>query len=256
MLLVPAVALATALLVDPSAPPPGIADLEAALRATAGVTFGATSRSPSAMFLALDPSLVPDDLLVAVLLSGATTRDPVEVARAMLGAAQGDLAQVHRSDLVRDTPGVGDVGRARLLAAHELARRAAYRVVLAGSPRVNSPLDAARIFRTLLPLDTEWVTAIYLDRKHRVLGHRVLTRGSAVASIVDAGQVLRPALEMSASGVILGHNHPSGDPDPSANDLVVTHRVRDAAQVVGVTLLDHLVLAGTQFVSLSERGEI
>jgi len=89
-----------------------------------------------------------------------------------------------------------------------------------------------------------------------VLHLRRLTVGNDALTIVDPRQVLRPAVQLSASSVVVAHNHPSGDPTPSREDLEVTARLAHAARIVGVRLLDHLVLGAGRFVSLAEQGQL
>lgn len=104
-------------------------------------------------------------------------------------------------------------------------------------------------------LDVEELHALYLDRRHRVLGVQRLTIGSDRLTVVDPRQVLRPALVLQASAVVLAHNHPSGDPVPSPEDREVTRRVSAAASLLGYALLDHLVVAGDAWMSMLERGD-
>jgi DNA repair protein RadC len=238
---------------------PTVEDLEEALhQATAEEEqeFGAGDPAYD-IFLKMNESDVPDHLLIAVLLAGATRRSPVNVALDLLHKAEGDLSRITRASIFEETRGVGPSGRARLLAAKELARRAEYRKVSSERKTITSPIEAVQIFRTMSLGPHERLAAIYLDRRRRVVGTRILTIGSDAFTIVDPKQVLGPALDLRAHAVILAHNHPSGDPYPSPQDAEVTHRVAKAGQQLGIRLLDHLILGATgRWSSLAERGEL
>jgi DNA repair protein RadC len=197
--------------------------------------------SPAQVFLRMEPKDVPDDLLVAVLLSGTTgNRNAAEVARWLLQEAQGDISQIAHHFPTRR--GVGAAGQARLKAAIELYRRANYRALAGKGAPVRAPEDAVEVLRSMALGDYEQLVALYLDRRHRIIATRGLTKGSAAFTVVDPRQVFRPAVQFGASAVILAHNHPSGNPEPSPQDYQVTDRVEAAGKVLGIPLLDHFVL--------------
>jgi DNA repair protein RadC len=150
------------------------------------------------------------------------------------------------ADAVRDDPSLLD----RLLA-------------LAEPPPSASARTPAEVFGLVAPLlvgrATEALVAIGLNRRGRVLGVEVLTTGSDGFTVVDARQVFRWALRQGRSGassVILAHNHPSGDPVPSAQDVDVTRRIVAAGKVIGIGVLDHLVVTDETYTSMSERGQL
>jgi DNA repair protein RadC len=208
-------------------------------------------------FLRMEPSSVPDDLLVAVLLAGATQRSPVEVARELLREANGDLARVAMPSHFQAVPGVGDSGYARLMAADELARRIAYLRAMANQNPIRNPDDAVRVLQTMSVGPEERLTALYVDRRNRVIGTRILSVGSDAFTIVDPRVVFRPAIELRARGVILAHQHPSGDARPSRQDIEVTNRLQRAALVLGVDFLDHIVIGhGGRYNSMVELGHM
>jgi DNA repair protein RadC len=236
-------------------------DLERALRSTRRGSRDVGTRrrkeSPHVTFLRMNASDVPDHLLVAVLLAGAVRADPVDAAQDLLHRAGGDLGTISRSDLIKATPGAGPVARARLAAAAELYRRAEYRGLSDKITKVKDAVDAVRLLRSMAWGPYERLVAIYLDRRRRVLATRVLSQGSDGFTIVDPRQVFQLAVEIGASAVILAHQHPSGDPRPSSQDLDVTERVGRAGRVLGISLLDHIVVVrGGGYTSLAEEGYI
>lgn len=120
---------------------------------------------------------------------------------------------------------------------------------------VTSPDAAAGVLGPLLyGLDREGCAVAYLDTKHRVLASELLSLGSIDHTFMAPRDVFRGALLVNASALIIAHNHPSGDPAPSRDDELVTRNMVRAGEIVGVDVLDHLVIAGEQWVSLSRRG--
>jgi DNA repair protein RadC len=136
----------------------------------------------------------------------------------------------------------------------------AERALMLLRPRpTTTVLDAATAADVLRPLiaghPIEYLAAVYLDRRQRVLSAEVLSIGGHGYTVLDPKVILRRALALSAHAVILGHNHPSGDPEPSQEDLRSTRTLRTAADALGVVLADHIVLGdGAAFVSLAARG--
>lgn len=191
--------------------------------------------------------------LVARVLGGGAW-----VAAAALLARFGTVAALARADVaeVGRVRGIGRRRAERLAAALALGRRA-----LESAPEAADPvLDAAGAYAWLGPpllgLGVEELHALYLDRRSRPLAHRRLTRGSDAFTVVDPRQVFRAGVALGAAGVVLAHNHPSGDPTPSPQDREVTRRVAGAGRVVGVDLVDHLVVAGERFTSMRACGDL
>ncbi len=142
----------------------------------------------------------------------------------------------------------------RLACAFELGRRAAASRTLA-RPAVRTPRDAYGLVRELLHgRDRETVVALYLDGRHRLLLLHEVSIGTATASLIHPREVFGPALRSGACAVVIAHNHPSGDPEPSAEDRSVTERLHTAGELLGVPLLDHIVVGHADFVSLRGRG--
>lgn len=203
------------------------------------------------------PVVLGDAELVALVLGTGTAGSPVlAVARDLLDrfGGVGGLRLAETAELA-GVRGIGLAQAVRVHAALQLGRRAMTRHTHRAP--IQSP-QQARDWLTphLVGLADEELHGLYLDRRRRVLGHRVLTRGSQAFTIVDPRQVFRVGVKLGASGVILAHNHPSGDPEPSAQDRDVTARVCRAGRVLGLPLLDHLVIASGGWTSLAERGDV
>lgn len=200
---------------------------------------------PRETYLSHGPDRLGDAELLGLLVgTAAGGRGPVEIGADLLRAHGGlsGLAAADPGELAA-IRGVGTARAIRLHAALELGRRS-LREPLAPRP-VLTPEDAAALLGPALRgLPCEELHALYLDRRNRPLAQRALTRGSDAFTVVDPRQVFRPAVQLGAVGVVLAHNHPSGDPTPSHQDRDVTRRVRRAGEVLGVTLVDHLVFGG------------
>ncbi len=142
----------------------------------------------------------------------------------------------------------------RVACAFELGRRVA-RSEQPPRPSIQTPRDAFDLMADLLRgRDRETVIAAYLDGRHRLLHLHEVSVGTATASLIHPREVFGPALRAGACAVVIAHNHPSGDPEPSAEDHGVTERLVAAGELLGIPLLDHLVVGGGSFVSLRGRG--
>lgn len=201
----------------------------------------------------MEPRSVPDDLLLAVLISGSTGgADPVDRSRELLRNANFRLSGLLSREPWDRTSKIGDAARARVVAAVELARRNDLRNAFSNPVVVSSPSQAAELLRTLSKGLDESLSVLFLDRRLRVVGSRVLTTGSSSYTIVDPAQILREAFACNATSIILGHNHPSADPTPSSQDREVTLRVISALRDTGVKLVDHIVVSDDgEFTSLA-----
>jgi DNA repair protein RadC len=150
--------------------------------------------------------------------------------------------------------GVGHVRAAQVVAAVELGRRT-LAVAALERPRFNNPPALAAY---LLPLygtrTVEHFGIVMLDTKHRMIRTAVLSVGSLDSTVVHPREVFREAAAASAAAIVLFHNHPSGDPTPSRDDLSLTARLMEAGAVMGIAVVDHVILAESRYFSLAEAG--
>ena len=122
-------------------------------------------------------------------------------------------------------------------------------------PVINCPDDVRRLLGPeMAPLAQEQLRVLLLNTKNEVVGQRVVYQGNVNSSIVRPAEVLRPAVVESVPSIIVCHNHPSGDPTPSPEDVMITKELAAAGKLLGVELLDHIVIGGDRSVSLKERG--
>jgi DNA repair protein RadC len=193
--------------------------------------------------------------LVAILLgSGVRGRSALDMGRDLLTSA-GSLNALLSKD-VDDVPGLGPAKRARLVAGLELARRCLGEE-LSARTALSSPRDSAAFLKAQLAHKPYEVFAcLFLDNRHRVLAFEEMFRGTLDGASVHPREVVRASLKHNAAAVILAHNHPSGVAEPSAADRNITRQLRDALQLVGVRVLDHLVVGAGEPTSMAARGLI
>ena len=194
--------------------------------------------------------------LVAILLgTGGGGRGVLEVASALLTAEEGSLRRLAArppAELMR-SGGIGPAKAARLVAAFEMAVRIAQEGRPA-RPRIGDPEDVVGRFARLRDLQVEEFHRVALDSQSRVLREVLVTRGLLNSSLVHPREVFRPAIAEAAAGIIVVHNHPSGDPTPSAEDRAVTRQLVAAGQLLDLPLYDHVIIAGDRFVSFATAG--
>ena len=122
-------------------------------------------------------------------------------------------------------------------------------------PSIGSPHDVHRLLGPeMSQLAQEQLRVLLLDNHNNVIGQRVIYQGNISSAIVRPAEVLRPAVIEAVPAVIISHNHPSGDPDPSPNDVMITRKLKQAADLLDIDLLDHIVIGGKRHVSLKDRG--
>jgi DNA repair protein RadC len=192
--------------------------------------------------------------LLAALVGGTQPDDKAQALLARFGSLHG-LARASLADLTA-VPGIGENVAARLMAALEISRR-----LLAPEEErltIRSPADAAALLQPLLMhREQEYLYSILLDTRNRVIGEpREVYHGSVNTSLIRVGEVFRDAIKANAAAIIVAHNHPSGQPDPSPEDVACTRSIVEAGKLLDCAVLDHLVLGsgGVRWVSMKERG--
>lgn len=195
------------------------------------------------------------ELLAIILRVGSKDENVIRLAQRLLTAYGGlaGLAQAPFSELVA-IKGVGPAKATQLKAAFELGRR-----LLVAAPHerpvVKSPADAAHLLMLEMgALEQEHLRAVILDSKNHVLKVHTVYVGSLNTAVVRVGELFREAIRINAAGIIFAHNHPSGDPTPSPEDVMMTREVVKAGQLLNIDVYDHLIIAQARWVSLKERG--
>jgi DNA repair protein RadC len=215
------------------------------------------SERPRERLWTLGPAALTTAELLAILLgTGGTAAGVMELAGRVLEIGEGSLrrlAQRPSAELLR-AQGVGPTKAARLLAAFELGARIA-KEERPPLSRIREPDDVVRLFQARLrDLQVEEFHLLALDSQSQVLREVLVTRGLLNSSLVHPREVFRAAIAEAAAGIIVVHNHPSGDPTPSAEDRAVTQQLVAAGRLLDLPLYDHVIIAGDRFVSFATTG--
>lgn len=201
-------------------------------------------------------ALTAQELLALLLGTGCAGRDALEVAAVLLGRVDGSLARLasRPSVEVARTPGVGRAKAGRVAAALELGRRLS--VEREPPPeRIRGPADVHRLCGPRLRnLAVEEFHVLALGTQSQVLADLLITRGILNSSLVHPREVFRAAIAEAAAGIIVVHNHPSGDPTPSTDDRAVTRQLVEAGRLLDLPVYDHVVIAGDRYTSFAEAG--
>jgi DNA repair protein RadC len=210
---------------------------------------------PRERLLQSGPSALSDGELLGLLLGiGSRKKTAVELAGEVISEAGGlhSLYDVSVHELMQ-VNGIGEAKACIILAAVELGRRIG-QVRNPGRPVISSPADVERLLRgRIANLDRENFVVVLLNTKNEVIEASTVSVGTLDASLVHPREVFKPAVRASAASVILAHNHPSGMVEPSWEDREVTRRLGEAAGVLGIEVLDH-VIVGDGYYSMKEHG--
>lgn len=195
------------------------------------------------------------ELLAILFRTGTRTQGAVSLAEAMVqrfGGLRG-LARASLAEL-REVPGVGRVKASEVKAALELGKRLAA-FSERGRPRITGSEDVAKLLMVRYKdYEHEVFKCVLLTTKNEVIAVRDISHGGLDGTLAAPRDVFRQAVREGASAVICCHNHPSGDPEPSRDDLALTRRLAEAGELVGVRMLDHVIFGDGRYVSLKDRG--
>ncbi len=195
------------------------------------------------------------ELLAIILRTGASRESVLAVASRLLSRYEGlvGLARASFAELCGER-GLGEAKAAQLKAALELGKR-----LSSTQPEeravVRSPADVANLLLTEMSLlEQEHLRVVLLNTRNQVLGVPEVYRGSVNSSLVRVGELFREAVRQNCPAVVIVHNHPSGDPTPSTDDISMTRKMVEAGRLLDIEVLDHLIIGHGRYVSLKERG--
>ena len=195
--------------------------------------------------------------LIALLI-GSGTREASALALAgqvlaMTGSGLTALKSSSPEELL-EIKGIGEASASRILAAAELGSRITAETPY-GRQRVFEADDVYRMFAPELSGEKqEVVIELLLNAKYEVIGKEIISKGGIVSAFVEPRDVFRPAVKRGATGIIVIHNHPSGDPTPSNDDLKATEQVEKAGELIGITLIDHIIIGSGRYTSLRDMN--
>ncbi|MBP7507342.1 MAG: DNA repair protein RadC [Prolixibacteraceae bacterium] len=198
------------------------------------------------------------ELLAIVINSGSKNESALELAKRILKDNQNELDVIGKLSVERlkSYKGIGEKKATNILAALELGRR---RLMTERNKifKISCSNDAFEILRVeISDLSHEEFWVLYLDRSNKVIDKRKISQGGISGTVIDVRIILKQAIEKLASAIILSHNHPSGNVRPSQNDLDITKKALEAAKLVDIKVLDHLIICGSEYLSLADEGLI
>lgn len=207
-----------------------------------------------------DPHQATDTELLSILLDGVRKRSPMDMAieiYAKFDPKDGinGYEDIDYRDFLQDIEGMSAKKAIELCAAIEFGRRMSFRYDRRKLTSFNAPDKVAEFFMEKLRHENqEHFIVAYVNVKNRLLGYREITKGNLNAAPVDIKETMKWAIRYKAYGLILVHNHPSGYPEPSKEDISVTKAFAEAAKLLDMQVLDHIIIGDGTFVSLHERG--
>ncbi len=202
------------------------------------------------------PQALTNEELMAVILGSGTRREGVLSLAHRIIQQYAPQAVYAEADVqkIQDLFGLSKVKACQVVAALELGRR-----LFASPPHTVSLRTPEEVYAYVRPMETlaqEHLRGLYLDTRNRLIRDETLTIGTLDASLAHPREILAPALESRCAGFILVHNHPSGDPQPSTEDLELTRRILEASKILGLTFLDHLIVGRGAYVSLRKTTRL
>jgi DNA repair protein RadC len=198
-----------------------------------------------------------DTELIAILIgSGTREISAVELAREVLKLSKNNLSELGKKTIADLTKlkGIGEAKAISIVAALELGRRRNF----TESPEKTSVTSSSDVYNYFKPLISDilheefWV--LYLNRSNKIIDQYKLSQGGLSGTVIDIRLIMKRALELLASSIIVGHNHPSGNRNPSENDKAITLKLKIAGEQLEIRLLDHLILADNSYFSFADEG--
>ncbi|MET3196277.1 DNA repair protein RadC [Bacillus sp. OAE603] len=202
-------------------------------------------------------SLSTQELLAIVLRTGTKNESVLQISNQLLHKFDGLRLLMNASiEEISNINGIGEAKATQLLAAFELGKRI-NRLQFEERFVIKSPDDCAKFMMDEMRfLEQEHFICLYLNTKNQIIARETIFKGSLNASIVHPREVFKEAFRRSASSIICLHNHPSGDPTPSREDIEVTKRLVECGKIIGIELLDHIIIGEHKYISLKEKGYV
>ncbi len=201
-------------------------------------------------------SLSNAELIALLIGSGTKERNAVDVARNILAEVKNNLHELGKLNIydLKNIKGIGNARAIVLLAALELGTRRSNSY----SPHQSAIKNSQTAFEILYPILGEltheefWI--IILNRAHKVISTQKISQGGLTGTVIDTRVILKHAIEKKGTSLIISHNHPSGNKNPSEADINITKKIKSAAEIMDITLLDHIILAGKAYLSFADEG--
>jgi DNA repair protein RadC len=211
---------------------------------------------PREKLLLRGPQSLSDAELIAILLrTGKKGKSVLEIARELI-SSEGNLAMLATKtvDSLQLISGIGKDKAATLAAAFELSRRILSQPKWFSNKKITSPQDVAEIFIPILRDDNkEKFIVVCLNSANKIIKHETISIGNLNSSVVHPREVFKVAIDNSSASIILIHNHPSGNPEPSNEDIRITKKIVETGKIMEIPVFDHLIIAGETYTSFVEK---
>lgn len=205
------------------------------------------------------PSSLSDAELIAILIgSGTRNKSAVDLAHELLALADNSLPELGKLSVagIKKLKGIGEAKAVTIAAALELGRRRKM-AEAADNPQIRSSADVFNIFSPLMEdLSHEEFWILFLNRANKVQGRMKISQGGVSGTVTDVRIVMKKAIETLASGLVICHNHPSGNNSPSDADIRITQKIKEAGALMDIQLLDHLIICGKNYYSFADNGAL
>lgn len=205
------------------------------------------------------PQALSNEELIAILIrTGDKNNSAIDLARQVLSKDERGLVYLRDTTLqeLMDTKGIGECKAAQILAAIEIGKRISFRDALE-KVRINEPSTIANLYMDEMRyLQKEHFRIVLLNTKNQIIVTEEISVGTLNASIVHPRDVFKAAIKRNSNSMILIHNHPSGDPTPSNEDINITNRLIDAGNIIGIKVLDHIIIGDNRYISFKEKNLI
>lgn len=203
-------------------------------------------------------ALSNEELLAIIIRTGNKSDSAIDLARKILSRDNRGLVHLRDTTMqeLMKTKGVGACKAAQILAAIEIGKRINYREALS-KVKINEPSTIANLYMDEMRyLQKEHFRIVLLDTKNQIIVTEEISVGTLNASIVHPRDVFKAAIKRNSNSMILIHNHPSGDPSPSNEDINITNRLIDAGNLIGIKVLDHIIIGDNRYISFKEKNLI
>ncbi|MEJ5258406.1 MAG: DNA repair protein RadC [Fervidobacterium sp.] len=199
-------------------------------------------------------NLTTEELIAILLRTGTKEKDVIALSREIFDRYDRSLYKLSKAtiDELREIKGLGDVKIVTLLSALEISKRLVKEEYKESFVSLKSPEDVYKYCIDMQSFEQEVVRVLFVDSKLRLIGSKDISKGTINTSIAHPRDIFREALTKNAPGIIVAHNHPSGDPTPSTDDIEITKKLIEAGKIIGITVHDHVVI-GTGYISIISR---
>lgn len=203
-------------------------------------------------------SLSDTELIAILIRSGNKDETAVDVAKRILNSVKNNLNQLGKLSVadLKKQKGIGEAKAITIIAALELGRRRKLSEIV-DKKKISSSQDVYELFHPIigdLPYEEFWI--LFLNRANKIVEKARISQGGVSGTVIDIKIILKMAIEKLSSSIILCHNHPSGNSKPSKTDMDITRKLKEAGKIMDISVLDHVIIADTQFYSFADEGAI